>query len=106
MRYVILRHSRCNEDLHWDLMLEDGQVLKTFRLEVGPADFSKEPIKAVAIRDHLLKFLDYQGPVNNGLGEVAAADKGQYQMLKHTRETMEIAFDGQVLRNEFVFFFN
>src|SRR5262245_52879118 len=59
-RFVILEHD--HPVLHWDLMLEAGSVLNTWRLAVAP-----EPnlvIDALALGDHRLAYLEYEGPVS------------------------------------------
>jgi hypothetical protein len=82
-RYVILEHDY--PELHWDFMLEslsaDGrQVLKTWRLAKAPASRG-ERIAAVALADHRLFYLDYEGPVRENRGNVTKWDHGEYATL-------------------------
>jgi hypothetical protein len=62
-KFVIQKHSR-GDDVHWDLMLEAGDVLETYRLAVPPEKITGKPVEAVKIFDHPLKFLTYEGSVN------------------------------------------
>jgi hypothetical protein len=74
-RYVILEHD--HPALHWDLMLETGGVLRTWRLAAPP-----QPGRAVPadfIFDHRLLYLEYEGPVSGDRGTVRRWDRGEYQ---------------------------
>jgi hypothetical protein len=73
-RYVILAHDYPMR--HWDLMLEAGDVLRTWRLLAPP-----EPGRSVAAEasfDHRVAYLDYEGPVSGGRGTVVRWDWGEY----------------------------
>ena len=59
-RFVILEHD--HPVLHWDLMLEAGDVLQTWRLANPPTPGCA--IDATALPDHRLTYLDYEGPVS------------------------------------------
>jgi hypothetical protein len=73
-RYVILRHDF--PGIHFDLMLEAGPVLRTWRLDEPPA--AGRPAAAEQSFDHRLLYLDYEGPVSGGRGSVARWDAGTY----------------------------
>ena len=63
-RFVILEHD--HPTLHWDFLLEDGEVLRAWRLLAEPG-----PGAAVAAEpnfDHRRLYLDYEGPVSGGRG--------------------------------------
>jgi hypothetical protein len=74
-RYVILEHD--HPTLHWDLMLECGDVLKTWRLAAAPA--RGQSVGAEPINDHRRQYLDYEGPVSGNRGQVKRWDWGDYQ---------------------------
>jgi hypothetical protein len=74
-RFVILEHD--HPHLHWDLMLETGNVLRSWRLEKPPLD--QELIIATAIGDHRIAYLDYEGPVSNNRGTVKRWDSGNFE---------------------------
>ena len=73
-RYVILEHD--HPELHWDLMLEAGAALRTWRLAAPPCP--GQPVRAVASFDHRLIYLDYEGPVSGGRGRVTRWDAGEF----------------------------
>jgi hypothetical protein len=72
-RFVILEHD--HPLLHWDLMLEAGDVLQTWRLAAPPA---AQPIEATALGDHRRIYLDYEGPVSGKRGQVRRWDAGLF----------------------------
>lgn len=100
LRYVIQQHT-LEKDTHWDLMLEQGEFLKTWRLDIPPETILHHPAKATQIPDHPLRFLTYQGPVNNGKGMVKIADQGTYKPESETADKFEIAMSGQILAGRF-----
>ena len=59
-RYVILEHD--HPFLHWDLMLEAGDALRTWRLLAPPS--AAEPVPAQDLARHRKHYLDYEGPVS------------------------------------------
>ena len=100
-KFIIHRHCRENEPVHFDLMLEAQDALWTFRIEKEPAELLKGTHKALKIFDHNLKFLSYQGPVNNGKGTVSTADAGNFKMLDKKEDGYLIDFSGKILKGEF-----
>ena len=73
-RFVILEHTY--QGVHYDLMLELGDVLRTWRLETPP-----EPGRTVGaepLPDHRLLYLDYEGPISGDRCSVRRWDAGTY----------------------------
>jgi bifunctional non-homologous end joining protein LigD len=109
-KFVIQRHERQNEPLrqaqgkaiHWDLMLESGDILETYRIDLEPEQWGREPIKAVKIFDHPVKFLTYQGSVNKGKGSVSIADYGIYRVIKRLEDRLGLDLTGNVLKGKFL----
>ena len=99
-RYVIQRHERQGEPTHWDLMLESGDILETYRVNKPPEEWREGPIEAVKIFVHPLKYLTYEGPVNKGKGSVKIADSGTYEATEETKGTKRIRFEGRILKGE------
>lgn len=83
-RYVILVHDK--PTLHWDLMLESGDVLKTWRLLVEPTfeELLRGPVAAEEIDDHRPAYLDYEGPVSGDRGSVIRFDQGTFDAQRTT----------------------
>ena len=84
-QYVILRHDF--PEVHWDLMLEEAGVLKTWRLPEPPAmdpasDETSLDLIAESLPDHRLVYLEYEGPVSGERGTVTRWDKGSFTLLE------------------------
>lgn len=105
MRFVIQRHERPNERTHWDLMLEEGMSLKTYRIDCYPERIGQDRMDAVRIEDHRLKYLDYEGTVSKGRGYVMIEDKGLYQLEGLSQDCMHILFDGQLIKGRVAIYF-
>ena len=95
-KFVIQEHTT-PDGVHWDLMLEMENTLWTWRLNVPPAEIKNEAIGAERIHDHPLRFLTYEGPVQNGTGRVKIVDKGIYMLLKQTDTALLIDIQGELL---------
>src|SRR5262249_55736250 len=92
-RFVILEHD--HPQLHWDLMLETGDVLRTWRLGAPPAEgeFSAEPSF-----DHRLLYLDYEGPISGDRGRVVRRDRGTYDLLTEGSGVLDVRLGGEKWR--------
>ncbi len=98
-KFVIQEHATA-DSAHWDLMLESGNTLLTWRLDKNPAEINS-PSEALKIFDHPLKFLTYEGPVNKGKGQVQIADAGTYEVIHENDERIELDLHGQILKGKF-----
>jgi hypothetical protein len=94
LRFVILTHD--HPFWHWDLMLEQGGSLKTWRLDAEPAP--AVTIKATLLPVHRLHYLEYEGPVSGDRGEVHRWDHGWYEMLEETGDSLVIRLAGTRLQ--------
>lgn len=77
-RFVILHHTTRDGE-HWDLMLEQGDVLQTWQLLANPLGGEAYPISARRIGDHRLAYLTYEGPISGDRGNVTRIDEGEYE---------------------------
>ena len=100
-RFVIQKHTKAGE-VHWDLMLETGKVLQTYRLQLPPEKLPQQTSVALKIFDHPVKFLTYQGSVNKGKGTVEIAEAGTYQMLNANERRQELLLEGKFLKGKFI----
>jgi hypothetical protein len=89
-RFVILTHDW--PLLHWDFLVESGDVLRAWRLLAEPV--ANEDIPAEPNADHRLFYLDYEGPVSGGRGSVARWDCGTCDWLADEADRVEIALRG------------
>ncbi len=92
-RFVILEHDR--PLLHWDLMLEDGTSLRTWRLTAPPG--AGEAIAATAVFDHRLFYLDYEGPISGGRGRVVRWERGTYTVQVRGEQQITVHLQGERL---------
>jgi len=99
-RFVILEHD--HPQLHWDLMLERGTALWTWRLAQPPV-LKNANIEAVPLGDHRLDYLHFEGPVSHNRGQVLRWDEGEYETLAaEGREAFRVHLQGKRLQGEVV----
>ena len=97
-RYVILEHD--HPGLHWDLMLEAGDVLRTWRLTAPPQPGKVVP--ATATLDHRRRYLDYEGPVSGNRGRVVRWDRGTFCWQKTESDHLAVELNGVRLQGTMV----
>src|SRR5262245_10170293 len=91
--FVVLEHD--HPQLHWDLMLEVGEVLWTWRLTAPPT--LGQGVAGVRTFDHRLVYLDYEGPISGNRGSVKRYDRGEYEWLERGAESLTVQLRGQCL---------
>ena len=92
-RFVVLTHD--HPFLHWDLLLEAGTALRTWRLHRPPD--AAGPVAAEALPEHRREYLTYEGPVSGGRGEVRRWDSGEFTLLAETDERVDVQLAGSRL---------
>ena len=100
-RFVVHAHKRIGEPLHFDLMLEKGDVLQTFRLALPPQMFAQTSCEATKIDDHPRRFLTYEGSVHHGTGRITAVDRGTYERARDSEKRVELRFCGTLLKGRY-----
>ncbi|MCC7086461.1 MAG: hypothetical protein IT427_15785 [Pirellulales bacterium] len=101
-RFVVLRHespSSHRAGVHWDMMLEYDGALRTWALTTEPAPGAS--IAAVALPDHRLHYLTYEGPISGDRGEVSRWDEGTYEMRRETLDELVFQLNGNRLTAEY-----
>jgi DNA polymerase ligase (LigD)-like protein len=93
-RFVLLEHD--HPLLHWDLMLECGAVLRTWRLAAPPRPGQR--IAATATFDHRLVYLDYEGPISGNRGRVIRRESGTFTWRVREPTRITVHLDGGQLR--------
>jgi hypothetical protein len=93
-QFVVLTHD--HPFPHWDLLLEAGDVLRTWRLLDSPD--TAGPVRAEALADHRREYLTYEGPVSGGRGHVARWDSGGFTLVEEAPDRLELQLSGQRLR--------
>lgn len=83
-RFSLLEHTAAPDDpagRHYDLLLEDGESCRTWRLSAIPIA-GGEPVAATPIAPHRLAWLDHiDGPVSGNRGHAACVDAGMFTWL-------------------------
>ena len=100
-RFVILHH-RLDEGEHWDLMLEQGDVLLTWQLLREPIDPASLPILARRIGDHRKAYLDYEGPITDDRGTVHRVDSGSLEVFENTPQCCRFTLSGDRLSGTYL----
>ena len=95
-RFVILSHD--HPFPHWDLMLEVGSVLRTWRLREIPRP--GQAVLAESLGDHRIAYLDYEGPVSGGRGRVVRWDAGTFDLIAEGTGFLRMKLVGQKLCGE------
>jgi hypothetical protein len=93
-RFVILQHD--HPVLHWDLMLQAGECLRTWRLAGPPGPGSS--VAAEPSFDHRLLYLDYEGPVSGGRGRVQRWDHGTFAWVQQREDLVLVDLCGERLQ--------
>lgn len=93
-RFVILRHES-PRGLHFDFMLEMGDVLKTWALPRLPEPGVEMPCESLG--DHRPEYLDYEGPVSGGRGSVVRYDRGTYLIVHESESQLAVELSGEKL---------
>jgi DNA polymerase ligase (LigD)-like protein len=93
-RFVILEHD--HPHLHWDLMLESGAVLRTWRLTEPPQ--VDRAVDGLRVFDHRLMYLDYEGPVSGDRGRVVRWDGGTFDWQVQEEGRVTVRVFGERLR--------
>lgn len=89
-RFVILYHD--HPQPHWDLLLEHGDSCLTWRLDRELVLNCELQLQAAD--NHRLMYLDYEGPVSGGRGEVTRWDSGRFFWLTMTDQRIEVRLEG------------
>lgn len=79
-RFVVQEHTVREGDVHWDLMIQDGEVLVTFQLDAPPALDARA--RGRRSFDHRARYLDHEGPISGDRGVVRIWDRGQVDDLE------------------------
>jgi hypothetical protein len=116
LRTVLLKHTLSDGSWHYDWLIEraagagaaesafagepDPRVLMSFRTMVR-VDEATTPFEAVRVEDHRRSYLDYEGPISGGRGEVvrvAAGATAGFDEADSARPRVVVRFDGGAAR--------
>jgi len=96
LRFVVLRHevpatwaATTGRDSHFDLMLEQESLLKTWALSQWPLPWhTPQPLELLP--DHRLIYLEYEGPLSGQRGQVSRVDQGTYEIVRQENENLVV----------------
>ncbi|MBM3283845.1 3'-phosphoesterase [Candidatus Gottesmanbacteria bacterium] len=111
-RFVIHEHHA--RRLHWDFRLEATElpnhgrmVLKSWAVPKGPPTKEGEKRLAVAVPDHEIEYIDFEGEITEGeygAGKVTIWDSGTYTLEKRNLEEYKFTLSGKKLQGSFALF--
>lgn len=93
-RLTILEHD--HPFLHWDLLLDNGETLTTWRLLQRPAGDAWIP--AERLPDHRRIYLDYEGPVSGDRGVVQQLLTARYCEIDESTRADDAPTDDRCLQ--------
>lgn len=89
-RFVVLEHDWGG--VHWDFMLEVDGSLRTWAVDEPIAPGVE--LRARALADHRLAYLDYEGPISGGRGAVIRRESGTYRVVEWGEDRVEVDLAG------------
>jgi DNA ligase D-like protein (predicted ligase)/DNA ligase D-like protein (predicted 3'-phosphoesterase) len=101
--YVIHEHHA--RQLHWDLRLESGGVLKSWAVPKGIPEAPKVRHLAVETEDHPYEYASFEGEIPKGqygAGIVKIWDKGHYTPKLWENDKIEVTLNGERLHGRYV----
>lgn len=99
MRFTVLYHvlpATADRPAHWDFLVEVGNALATWAIEQPPDQPGAQP--AHKLPDHRPLYLDYEGPVSGGRGDVSQWDTGTCEIEQRSVEQLVYRLQGTMLR--------
>ncbi len=95
-RFVVLEHRW--DGVHWDFFLERGGALASWAID-EPLQVGCR-LRARALPDHRLVYLDFQGPISGGRGEVRRVAAGRFEVVSWSEDRVLVVLEGDQLIGE------
>jgi hypothetical protein len=92
-RFALLEHHW--NGVHWDLLLETGEVLRTWAIDAPVVAGVTLPARALG--DHRRIYLEYEGAIGGDRGWVRRIDTGSYESRVWTPELVRVVLRGTQL---------
>ena len=101
MRFVIHEHHAAR--LHWDLRLELDGVLKSWAVPKEPPAVVGIKRLAIAVEDHPLGYIDFEGIIEEGYGKGAVKiwDEGTFTVDSRKQHKIVFFLYGKKLKGKF-----
>ena len=98
-RFVLLLHETppaYPRPTHYDLMLEQGDVLWTWALDDLPSP--DQTTFAERLHNHRTAYLDFEGEVSGDRGAVRRIDAGTFEVVSHSLQRLDLRLHGTLLQ--------
>jgi DNA polymerase Ligase (LigD) len=95
-RFVLLEHLW--DGVHWDFMLEAGEVLRTWAIDAPIVAGVDLPARAIG--DHRRLYLEYEGEISGNRGRVRRLEEGTYRVLVWSADHVRVVLVGPQLVGE------
>jgi len=102
-RFTISHHTGSKEGDHYDLMLEHGDTLKTWRL--ANTAFLVSQV-ARQVKDHRKTYLEYEGEISGDRGRVKITDTGTYSVDEWKDDRIQVALVGRSIKTRLILTLN
>jgi bifunctional non-homologous end joining protein LigD len=102
LRFVVHEHHASH--LHYDFRLEMEGVLRSWAIPKGPSMNPADKRLAVAVDDHPLDYIDFEGTIPEGeygAGVVKIWDSGTYRLLEEKKDKIVFFLEGKNLKGNF-----
>jgi len=103
--FIFVIHKHFARNLHFDLRLEMGGVLKSWAVPKEPPTIKGIKRLAIQVEDHPLNYADFEGEIpkgNYGAGKVEIWDAGTYELDDLKRDKIEFELHGKKLKGKYV----
>ena len=101
--FVIHEHDATN--LHWDLRLEMGGMLKSWAVPKQPPRTKEIKRLAIQVQDHLRSYANFQGTIPEGeygAGKVKIWDRGKFHLIEKKKDKIEFELNGIKMKGKYV----
>jgi bifunctional non-homologous end joining protein LigD len=101
-RFVIQEHWASHH--HFDFRLEMAGVLRSWAVPKGLPEGKGIKRLAVQVEDHPVDYINFQGKIPAGLygaGTVKIFDKGRYELLNKTNDSISFTLNGKKLKGHY-----
>ena len=103
--FIFVIHKHFARNLHFDLRLEMGGVLKSWAVPKEPPTIKGIKRLAIQVEDHPLNYANFEGEIpkgNYGAGKVEIWDAGTYELDDLKRDKIEFELHGKKLKGKYV----